>query len=98
MEEENLSCLVYRVRNPKEDPVVERQPAINNHCLPVIRRKPSQPEVIQRESIDEYRDLDLLLDKLDVGKGEPPLSIKDEYFVRDSLLGVRESLSMDPYM
>lgn len=55
-ETENLSCLVYRVKNPKaeeETQMVERQAntPIVNHYSNAVRRKPSKTE-----NLPEYRE------------------------------------------
>jgi hypothetical protein len=54
------------VRNIKEEAVAAERVCvqINNHCSPAVRRKPSQPENVLRESCDEYRELDVLLEKI----------------------------------
>jgi hypothetical protein len=41
---------------------------INNHSSQPVRRKHSQADYLQRESFNEYRELDLLLDKIESGK------------------------------
>jgi hypothetical protein len=76
----------------EEKPMVQ----ISNHCSPAVRRKPSRVETV-RESVEEYREVDILLGKIEGGREWRADCGKEDFLVRGSF-AVRESLSMDPFL
>lgn len=83
--------------------------AIINHYSNAVRRKPSKTEVtpeyrepvqVQNAQIDEedeYKDLNVLLGKLECPKFKDEASKYEEYLVKMSM-NVQGSLKMDPFL
>ena len=95
----------------EETQMVERQAntAIVNHYSSAVRRKPSktenapelrEPAQVQDTQIDEedeYKDLNILLGKIECPKLREQASKHEEYLVKMSM-NVQGSLKMDPYL